>query len=75
MTTDEILQISNDISEDMLSPKVTKAKLVEVIKFFRNIADEKHDKYMRLVLDLGSLFTGSMFGLTEHQSAAPQPEE
>jgi len=28
MTEDDILQISNDISEDMLSPKVTKAELV-----------------------------------------------
>lgn len=47
MTTDQILQISNNISEQMLSPKVTKAQLVEVIEFFRKEADENAEAYAR----------------------------
>lgn len=48
MSEDEILQISNDISEDMLSPKVTKKQLVEVIEFFRREAANNHTKLAML---------------------------
>lgn len=37
---EELLSISNDITENMLSPNVTKEKLVEVIEFWR----DEHDK-------------------------------
>lgn len=40
MTTEEkVLAISNDISEDCLSPKVTKKDLVESILYWRNLFD------------------------------------
>lgn len=41
MTEDQILQVSNDISEGMLSSKVTKAQLVEVVKYFREQLDRE----------------------------------
>lgn len=52
MNTDEILQISNDISEGMLSPRVTKAQLIEVIHYFRNQCDTLNNRYQSLRGDL-----------------------
>jgi len=51
---DRILQISNDISEDMLSPKTTKAELVEVILYFRDEFDQVAHELTALRLEIVS---------------------
>ncbi len=56
MSEDEILQISNDISEDELSPKVTKAQLVEVIEFWQNLSHERAQEHSRFKGDLAVMF-------------------
>lgn len=62
MTTDEILQISNDISEDMISSKITKAQLIEVIQFFRNQSDVNWEKYVSLRTELVLFATKQVTG-------------
>lgn len=57
MTEDEILQVSNDISENMLSPKVTKSQLVEVIRFFINESEQNWEKFIRLRCDFAMTAT------------------
>jgi hypothetical protein len=40
ISEDRILQISNDISENMVSRATTKAELIEVVLYFRDAYDE-----------------------------------
>jgi len=48
MSEEDILQIANDISEDMLSKRVSKKQLVQVIRYFQNQSDKNWDKFVRL---------------------------
>jgi len=41
LSKEHILQITNDIAEDMLSSKITKKELVEVVRFWVGVTYEE----------------------------------
>lgn len=80
MTRDQIIQISNDISEGMLSPRVTKAQLLEVILYFRGEFDReiqrKNEEVHRLKLEVYNLqwnWARIEGRLKQFQKANPKP--
>lgn len=75
MTEDQILQISNDISEDMLNPRVTKEQLVEVICFFRSQFDKKQEQYWSLITHLSLLVMENSMNASRQSRISVPPNQ